>query len=324
VDAVGTAERAIIRASVRLWRGQTERAREDLAILQGQYRGLDPQQSCVLYTRLADAAVWEDQLDQARNAAEAGLERATGSDDLNHLMQLCRAAVAVEVAIAQQAMADGRTAAADEARERANAIITRAYAAAKQAAEAQPRPAVAELVTAEAERSRMDGPGDPARWSAAVQAWDDLSYPWPASYARWRLAEAMLATGMPQAEVRPVAFAAYETAGAIGARRLANDIAASIDRAGAAETANTRAALSEQSDGLGLTVREREVIALLAEGLSNRDIAQALYISVKTASVHVSNILSKLGLANRTQAAAAAHRLGLTKTTPPQTTGTAG
>ena len=62
---------------------------------------------------------------------------------------------------------------------------------------------------------------------------------------------------------------------------------------------------------LGLTPREREVLALVAEGRTNREIAEALFISDKTASVHVSNILAKLGTHSRTAAAAAAHRLGV-------------
>jgi len=62
---------------------------------------------------------------------------------------------------------------------------------------------------------------------------------------------------------------------------------------------------------LGLTRRECEVLALVAAGRSNRQIAQALFISPKTASVHVSNILAKLGVAGRVEAAAVAHRFGL-------------
>ena len=54
------------------------------------------------------------------------------------------------------------------------------------------------------------------------------------------------------------------------------------------------------------------MLALVAEGRTNRQIADALFISDKTASVHVSNILAKLGVANRAEAAAAVHRLGLT------------
>ena len=60
-----------------------------------------------------------------------------------------------------------------------------------------------------------------------------------------------------------------------------------------------------------LTGREQEVLTLVARGLTNRQIAQRLAISEKTVSVHVSNILSKLGLASRTQAALYATRVGL-------------
>ena len=65
------------------------------------------------------------------------------------------------------------------------------------------------------------------------------------------------------------------------------------------------------TEQLGLTPREAEVLALVAAGRSNRRIAEALFISPKTASVHVSNILAKLGVATRVEAAAVAHRLGL-------------
>ena len=60
-----------------------------------------------------------------------------------------------------------------------------------------------------------------------------------------------------------------------------------------------------------LTDREREVLELLARGLSNREIGTELFITPKTASVHVSNILAKLGAASRTEAAAIAHREGV-------------
>ena len=64
---------------------------------------------------------------------------------------------------------------------------------------------------------------------------------------------------------------------------------------------------------LGLTRREVEVLALIAEGRTNRQIGQVLFITPKTASVHVSRILAKLGAAGRGEAAAIAHRLGLDK-----------
>jgi DNA-binding NarL/FixJ family response regulator len=63
--------------------------------------------------------------------------------------------------------------------------------------------------------------------------------------------------------------------------------------------------------GLGLTAREQEVLTLLATGRTNRQIAQTLFISPKTVTLHVSNILGKLGATNRVEAATIAHRLGV-------------
>jgi DNA-binding NarL/FixJ family response regulator len=63
----------------------------------------------------------------------------------------------------------------------------------------------------------------------------------------------------------------------------------------------------------GLTAREREVLRLIADGRSNREIGAALFIAAKTASVHVSNILAKLGVASRTEAAAMALREGIAR-----------
>ena len=65
------------------------------------------------------------------------------------------------------------------------------------------------------------------------------------------------------------------------------------------------------SDDLGLTSRERDVLLLLAEGRTNRQIGEQLFISEKTASVHVCRILAKLGVANRAEAAGIAHTLSL-------------
>ena len=65
------------------------------------------------------------------------------------------------------------------------------------------------------------------------------------------------------------------------------------------------------AERFGLTPREREVLSLVAAGRTNRQIGAELFISEKTAGVHVSNILGKLGASGRTEAAAIAHRLGL-------------
>jgi DNA-binding NarL/FixJ family response regulator len=174
--------------------------------------------------------------------------------------------------------------------------------------------------TAEAELSRAAGPAAPRRWAAAAEAWEALGYPWHEGYARWRQAEALLAQGAPRPDVAAALTRAGALADGLGARLLAAEVGSLARRArvdlpdaagGRAQDGPAREepAVTEE---LGLTPREREVLALVADGRTNRQIAEALFISNKTASVHVSNILAKLGVANRGEAAAVAHRLRLT------------
>ena len=97
-----------------------------------------------------------------------------------------------------------------------------------------------------------------------------------------------------------------EPACPLDATRLAAEIAELASRAGRAHGST-----GDDTPGAGLTSRELEVLRLVAAGQSNREIAAALVISPKTASVHVSNILAKLGAATRTEAAVKAHDLGV-------------
>jgi DNA-binding NarL/FixJ family response regulator len=73
--------------------------------------------------------------------------------------------------------------------------------------------------------------------------------------------------------------------------------------------AGARAAATTPRDA-ALTAREEEVLALVAEGRSNSEIARTLFISAKTVSVHVSNLMAKLGAGSRTEAVAVARREG--------------
>jgi DNA-binding CsgD family transcriptional regulator len=72
-----------------------------------------------------------------------------------------------------------------------------------------------------------------------------------------------------------------------------------------------------RGDAFGLSRREHEVLALIAEGRTNREIAEALFISERTVHVHVGRVLAKLGVSGRVEAAAVAIRLGLTESAPP-------
>jgi ATP/maltotriose-dependent transcriptional regulator MalT len=152
--------------------------------------------------------------------------------------------------------------------------------------------------------------GDGA-WDEAARAWEAAGQPYPLAAALLRSAEAMLSAGDRDGATSRLRRAAA-LAQRLGARPLSDDITLLARRA--------RVSLDPDGDGgtpgpgpdrLGLTAREFEVLRLVAAGRSNREIAAELFISAKTASVHVSNILGKLGVTSRGEAAAAAHRLRL-------------
>ena len=148
--------------------------------------------------------------------------------------------------------------------------------------------------------------------------------PYPAAVARWREAEALVAAGERDraAEVFSVARAMATGLGSawlgrelrrLGDRarlRVPEAGVAAVARAGgaAARAGGAAASAGSADDPFGLTPRERQVLELLAGGATNRQIGAALYMAEKTASVHVSRILAKLGARGRTEAAALAHR----------------
>jgi DNA-binding CsgD family transcriptional regulator len=125
-------------------------------------------------------------------------------------------------------------------------------------------------------------------------------------YAGLRLGQHLVAA-RERVEAKQVLAIASEEAVALGSTLLTDRIAALSQRAGFVVTSS-----AEASPVAGLTPRELEVLQLVADGRSNGEIASALFISTKTASVHVSNILAKLGVSGRGEAAAVAHRVGLT------------
>jgi DNA-binding CsgD family transcriptional regulator/tetratricopeptide (TPR) repeat protein len=158
-----------------------------------------------------------------------------------------------------------------------------------------------------AEAARADGLHDLTVWDAAGAAWDSLGQPYPTAYALLQAARAAVATGDRDAAA-PRIRRATGLAGQVGAAPLLQRIAQFARQARIDLPAGQRAAASAR---FGLTEREHEVLGLVAAGRGNRDIASELFISPKTASVHVSNILAKLGVSSRTEAAAMAHRLHL-------------
>ncbi len=176
----------------------------------------------------------------------------------------------------------------------------------------------ADAAQAAAEARRADGVADPAAWQAAVQAADRAVSAWRQAYVRYRAAEALLGARAPRRDAAAELGDAAARATALGAEPLLGWIEAlarrsriEIPTAQPSAELDTPAIPEPPADDHGLTAREREVLALLVEGDTNRRIAEQLFISESTAGVHVSNILGKLGVTSRTEAATVAARLGL-------------
>jgi DNA-binding CsgD family transcriptional regulator len=269
----------------------------------------------VLAAAEAEVATWQGRLEEAAAAVAGGLAALQGPlSDLRACMLLALG-LRVEgdrAALAAARHDDGTVA---DARMVAAELVRWARGTLDGSAVAWER---ALLTTCEAEYARVQGELDPEGWLAAVAAWEEAGHPYQLAMARWRAAEALLARRGDRELAAGLLRQGHATATTLGAAPLRRELARLArlgrveldrDRPGGDDGDTPPAAAAVES--LGLTARELEVLALVAEGRSNRQVADALFISAKTASVHVSNILAKLGVASRVEAAAVAHRLGL-------------
>ncbi|MFN8034703.1 MAG: AAA family ATPase [Acidimicrobiia bacterium] len=160
----------------------------------------------------------------------------------------------------------------------------------------------------DAEQASLEGhPEEPEAWSALANEWSSRGMHPRAAYTRWREAEERLAVG-DRPGARDAALAAFGFADGAGWSFVRDGV---TDLARRARLDIGLDDVVKPADPMGLTTRELAVLALVAEGRTNRQIADALFISVKTASAHVSSLLGKLGVTNRGEAGAAARRLGL-------------
>jgi len=179
-----------------------------------------------------------------------------------------------------------------------------------------PPAAVTARALAAAELSRARGASDPALWQDAANAEDGIGQVHGGAYARFREAEAILGAGGAHAAAAEALAGARAVAERLAMQPLLAEIDALARRARVKLPADGSApappaTVDSVAGELGLTDREMEVLGLVAEGLTNKEIGARLFMSDKTASVHVSRILQKLGASNRTEAATSAQRLGL-------------
>jgi DNA-binding CsgD family transcriptional regulator len=248
-------------------------------------------------------------LDGARSAVQAALDRLElCTDDVMRIARVTMVGMRVEADWAQRGRDLRERGTARDALARARIHLDRLQAAAQDGGPVER----ARLAEAKAEMARARGRAAARDWARAAEAWDRLERPYPAAIARWREAECHVASG-DRAGAAQAARSALATAEELGSHWLTAEVRGLAERGrldlrapGSTEPAGPADPAPE--DPFGLTPRERQVLALVAEGATNRQIGQALYMAEKTASVHVSRILTKLGVQGRTEAAAVAHR----------------
>jgi DNA-binding CsgD family transcriptional regulator/tetratricopeptide (TPR) repeat protein len=304
----------LARAALELGLGELDAAQ---ARLQAARRVLpapipEAQRAGPLFADLVELALWRGELERARQLVAQAVPLVAANP--RHAAPLYALGVRVEADCAELARARHPHQPLPDDTTATMPLDWLDQAAASPAAAGLPELA-AWHATARAEHTRQQGRPDPAAWAAAVAAWERLGQPYQVAYAGYRHAEALLAAGDRDPATTVLGHAAAITS-RLGARPLEGEIQALARRARlglappAGATAQAAGAPTPAAQ-LGLTPREVEVLALVAVGRSNRQIAQTLFISPKTAGVHVSNILAKLGVASRVEAAAVAHRLGL-------------
>jgi DNA-binding CsgD family transcriptional regulator/tetratricopeptide (TPR) repeat protein len=289
-------------------RGQFDEARRLIESKTARNVFLDQEQQGWPLVNLAALETWEGHYEAARRAVDAALEVIADVDGPIAPSYAVAVGCRCEADVAEQARRDNADDEADLANTRAEAFV-------KQIKDLMARPGPvggwkrevgALALLCEAELSRAGGASVPDAWAAATNAWDRLSMPYQAAYTQFRNGEAVFSATGDRGQTGVLLAGAHRVAASLGAHPLRMLI----------ETFARRARVdiglpSIDRDAHGLTPRERDVLACLSTGATNRQIAATLFISEKTASLHVSNIMRKLGVSNRGQAAALAHREGL-------------
>lgn len=300
-DPLGGHGQRLAAAQLHLVRGELDRARDEVTEAEGALRGeRDPQ-------AIVTTAVVRATLDRLAGRPEDGLARLEAALDEDGWTLDCRpheavvtlAACARHLALTARDRGDVDVAVRLGAR--VDDVATRAEEmAAREPVEHARRCLEQAALQARAEHGWIDGAPDVEAWQEAVAAFPPGAPLHHRLDAHLSLAEVLAAVGRT-AEAAEVVDRARTDAVRCGATRAVDELDALARRARIAPP-------PDSVDPFGLTSREREVLDLVAQGRTNRQIGETLFISAKTASVHVSNILAKLGVANRGEAAAVAHR----------------
>jgi DNA-binding CsgD family transcriptional regulator/tetratricopeptide (TPR) repeat protein len=299
----------------------------------------------VLRIAVSDA-LWRGELVDARNAAEQGWQRVLETDDPAQLAYAASTVLEACAASSERGRLKRDWSEVADAGELAGRVLPDAERAVKKwhlpKSVGARREAELHLATARAHAARVKGKISPEAWAGLADAWSEVPLPYQVAKARWWQAQAALPTRARRGEARRALTEAWRIASELPAgplqkalRDLAvrgrialpdTDLVAVPIEAEPTELVAVGpgrakvvdfgirvpgSGLSPAEARFGLSPRENSVLLVLAEGRTNREIAERLFISERTVAVHVRRILAKLGVAGRTEAAGMAIRLGL-------------
>jgi DNA-binding CsgD family transcriptional regulator len=261
---------------------------------------------------LAEHALWRGDCARALAEANAAIPANGWAAGTPSVIRVAAIALAARADLAERLRAAGDASGAAAEQEAGAALLE----AAREGASFPSRPKTALgpegrgwFARCEAEHARLSGTNSPGAWEKVLAGFGP-DYAYETARTQWRLAEALVADGRRD-EAAAVWRAARDTASRLRAAPLGaalDDLARRARLDPGHGTGGHGSGPAGRSPLAALTDREREVLGLIAAGRSNREIGTELFITAKTASVHVSNILAKLGAASRTEAAAIAHR----------------
>jgi DNA-binding CsgD family transcriptional regulator/tetratricopeptide (TPR) repeat protein len=299
LPALGHAHSLGVRAGIAIARGEDEIAEHTLQQLRALPAGVRAEVQRLLLQARVEIDYWlaQGDLSAALDGAREILEYDLTADPryswplLAAAMQACAGAIAA-----------GLTRRAADLPGLRDALLERAAGIARR------NPVEDAYAATFAASAGNAGGQDLAGWDAAAAAWEAAGQPYPLGYALFRAAAA--GTADREGTVSRLSRAA-ELADQLGAGPLRAQIGLLARRARVPLASAGSGGPASGAAPFGLTAREQEVLRLVAAGCGNREIAAELFISPRTASVHVSNILGKLNVASRGEAAAVAHRLHL-------------
>ncbi|HWW53908.1 MAG TPA: LuxR C-terminal-related transcriptional regulator, partial [Acidimicrobiales bacterium] len=307
----------LVRAELEMRRGRFNEAQALIGAADALSAGMPEAKNRGYYLlRRAELAMWHQRYDDVRKAVHDGLALVAVADNQDRFgPEMCAIGVRAEADRETIRAGPDHLGRASSVRQIAVELVSQARAITRHSLDRATVPAPdasAFAIMCEAELSRLDRAGNPDAWAAAILAWGVAGQPYQSAYCRYRFAEATLVSRQSAKTATTALAEALQVAHSLRAAPLIAEIDRLVTRAHLdlpSATASTKTVPNDGIERLGLTAREAEVLHLLATGQTNSQIASTLFISEKTASVHVSNILRKLDVRSRLEAAAVAQRL---------------